>query len=162
VGGATGQLACFVAAAHPHLECVSFDLPPVEPIARRRIEAAGLTRRVNTAAGDFFVDALPKADVITMGMILHDWNLEQKKQLIRKAYEALPPGGAFIAIEALIDDERRQNVFGLCMSLNMLIEFGEAFDYTGADFAGWCKEAGFSRCEVLPLAGPSSAAIAYK
>ncbi len=163
VGGATGQLACFVAAAHSHMECVSFDLPPVEPIAKRRIEAAGLSRRVNTAAGDFFVDALPKADVITMGMILHDWNLEQKKQLIRKAFEALPPGGAFIAIEALIDDERRENVFGLCMSLNMLIEFGkEAFDYTGADFAGWCKEAGFSRTEVIPLAGPSSAAIAYK
>jgi O-methyltransferase domain len=99
VGGATGQLACFVAAAHPNIGCVSFDLPPVEPIAKRRIEAAGLSRRVSAASGDFFTDALPKADVITMGMILHDWNLEKKKQLIRKAYEALPPGGAFIAIE---------------------------------------------------------------
>ena len=162
VGGATGQLACFVAAAQPHMECLSFDLPPVEPIAQRRIEATGLSARVKTASGDFFTQALPKADVITMGMILHDWNLPQKKALIRKAYDALPPGGAFIAIEALIDDARRENVFGLGMSLNMLIEFGEAFDYTGADFAGWCKEAGFSRCEVLPLAGPSSAAIAYK
>jgi hypothetical protein len=162
VGGATGQLACFVAALHPQLECVSFDLPPVEPIARRRIEAAGLAQRVKAASGDFFADPLPKADVITMGMILHDWNLEKKKQLIRKAYEALPPGGAFIAIEALIDDARRENAFGLCMSLNMLIEFGDAFDFTGADFTAWCKEAGFSRFEVLPLAGPSSAAIAYK
>jgi ubiquinone/menaquinone biosynthesis C-methylase UbiE len=162
VGGATGQLACFVATAHPHLQCVSFDLPAVEPIANRRIEATGLSGRVKTAAGDFFAEPLPKADVITMGMILHDWNLEKKKQLIRKAYEALPPGGAFIVIEALIDDARRENAFGLCMSLNMLIEFGDAFDYTGADFSGWCKEAGFSRCEVLPLAGPSSAAIAYK
>jgi len=162
VGGATGQLSCFVAAAHPHLECLSFDLPPVQPIAQRRIDASGLSARVKATSGDFFVDALPKADVITMGMILHDWNLEKKKMLIRKAYEALPPGGAFIAIEALIDDARRENVFGLCMSLNMLVEFGEAFDFTGADFSGWCKEAGFSRCEVLPLAGPSSAAIAYK
>ena len=162
VGGATGQLACFVAAAQPHLECLSFDLPPVEPIAKRRIEATGLSNRVKTIAGDFFAGPLPKADVITMGMILHDWNLEKKKQLIKKAYDALPAGGAFIAVEALIDDARRDNVFGLCMSLNMLIEFGDAFDYTGADFAGWCKEAGFSHCEVLPLAGPSSAAIAYK
>jgi hypothetical protein len=71
---------------------VSFDLPPVAPIAQRRIDAAGLSRRVSTAAGDFFVDALPKADVITMGMILHDWNLDKKKDLIRKAYDALPPG----------------------------------------------------------------------
>jgi hypothetical protein len=97
-----------------------------------------------------------------MGMILHDWNLENKKMLIAKAYRALPKGGALIAIENLIDDERCKNAFGLLMSLNMLIEFGDAFDFTGADFAGWCREAGFSRCEVLPLAGPASAAIAYK
>jgi hypothetical protein len=104
----------------------------------------------------------PKADVITMGMILHDWNLDVKKMLIRKAYDALPKGGAFVAIENIIDDERRENAFGLLMSLNMLIEFGDAFDFTGADFTGWCLEAGFSRCEILPLGGPASAAIAYK
>ena len=97
-----------------------------------------------------------------MGMILHDWNLKRKMQLIRAAYDALPTGGAFIAVEALIDDARRENVFGLLMSLNMLIEFGEAFDYSGADFEKWCREAGFKRFEVKHLAGPSSAAIAYK
>ncbi len=164
VGGATGQLACMVASEHPALQCLSFDLPAVEPIAKRRIASAGLAGRVKAVSGDFFADALPKADVITMGMILHDWNLEKKKQLIQKAYDALPPGGAFIAIEALIDDARRENAFGLCMSLNMLVEFGAngGFDYTGADFASWCKGAGFSRSEVIPLAGPSSAGIAYK
>ncbi len=162
VGGATGQLACMVAAAHRHMQCTSFDLPKVEPIAMRRIAAAGVSGQVKAVAGDFFADALPKADVITMGMILHDWNLEKKKILIRKAYEALPPGGAFVVIEALIDDARRENAFGLLMSLNMLIEFGDAFDYSGADFVGWCKEAGFREFKVIPLAGPSSAAVAYK
>jgi hypothetical protein len=97
-----------------------------------------------------------------MGMILHDWNLEHKKMLIAKAYAALPEGGALVAIENIIDDGRRENAFGLLMSLNMLIEFGDAFDFTGADFTGWCLDAGFSRCEILPLAGPASAAIAYK
>ncbi len=162
VGGATAQLACFVAAQHPHMRCQSFDLPPVKPIAERRIAKMGLGERVQAVAGDFFTDALPKADVITMGMILHDWNLPKKKALIQKAYDALPPGGAFIVVEALIDDARRQNAFGLLMSLNMLIEFGDAFDYSGADFRGWCKEVGFRDFEVMPLAGPSSAAIAYK
>jgi predicted O-methyltransferase YrrM len=162
IGGATGLLSMEVAKRHPHLKCTSFDLPPVEPIAQRHIAAAGLSDRVATAAGDFFKDPLPKADVITMGMILHDWNLEKKRHLIRAAYDALPPGGAFVAIEALIDDARRENVFGLLMSLNMLIEFGDAFDYSGADFQGWCREAGFKRFEVIRLAGPSSAAIAYK
>lgn len=162
VGGATGLLSIEAARRHPHLNCVSFDLPPVEAIAQRHIAAAGLSDRVKTAAGDFFRDPLPRADVITMGMILHDWNLEKKRHLIRAAFEALPPGGALVAIEALIDDARRENVFGLLMSLNMLIEFGDAFDYSGADFRGWCTEAGFTRFEILPLAGASSAAIAYK
>jgi len=162
VGGATGLLCMEVAKKHPQIECISFDLPPVESVARKHIAAAGLSDRVRVASGDFFHDPLPKADVVTMGMILHDWNLEKKMQLIRAAYDALRPGGAFITVEALIDDRRRENVFGLLMSLNMLIEFGDAFDYSAADFEKWCREVGFKRFEVIQLAGPSSAAIAYK
>jgi predicted O-methyltransferase YrrM len=162
VGGATGQLSIIVANRHPHMRCTSFDLPVVEPIAKRTIEGAGLSERVTAVGGDFFVDPLPKADVITMGLILHDWDLEGKMRLIKAAYDALPEGGAFIIIENLIDDARRENAFGLLMSLNMLIEFGDAFDYTGADAAGWCKQVGFKQTEVVPLAGPASASIAYK
>ena len=162
VGGATGLLSIESASKHSHLKCISFDLPAVEPIARKHIAAAGLADRIATASGDFFKDPLPKADIITMGMILHDWNLEKKMHLIRSAYDALPPGGALVAIEALIDDARRENVQGLMMSLNMLIEFGDAFDYTGEDFRKWCGEVGFRRFEVIHLAGPSSAAVAYK
>ena len=162
VGGATGQLSICVAERHPHMHCISFDLPPVEPIAQRTIAASGLSARVTTAAGDFFREPLPRADVITMGMILHDWNLANKKKLLQAAYEALPVGGALVAIENIIDDNRSVNAFGLMMSLNMLIEFGEAFDFTGADYNSWCREIGFSKTEIIPLGGPASAAIAYK
>jgi hypothetical protein len=162
VGGATGQLSMILATHHPHLQCLSYDLPVVVPIAEKAIAAAGLSDRVTAVSGDFFADPLPQADVITMGLILHDWNLDRKMQLIRAAYEALPEGGAFIIIENLIDDARRENAFGLMMSLNMLIEFGDAFDFTGSDFAGWCREAGFKDVEILPLTGPGSAGIAYK
>jgi hypothetical protein len=144
------------------MRCVTHDLDAVEPIAKRTIDGAGLSDRVSTEAGDFFTEPLPKADVVTMGMILHDWDLDRKMHLIKAAYDALPEGGAFIVVENLIDDARRENVFGLLMSLNMLIEFGDAFDFTGADFAGWCTEVGFKDVEVLPLAGPASAGIAYK
>lgn len=162
VGGATGRLSAALAARHPHLRCTSFDLPVVAPIAEKAIAAAGLDERVAVASGDFLTDPLPQADVITMGLILHDWNLEGKMHLIRSAYDALPEGGAFIIIENLIDDARRENAFGLMMSLNMLIEFGDAFDFTGGDFAGWCREAGFRDVQILPLTGPASAGIAYK
>ena len=162
VGGATGQLSMFVASKHSHLRCTSVDLPEATRIAERKIAAAGLTDRVAAKSLDFFANPLPKADVITMGMILHDWNSEKKMHLVRAAYGALPPGGAFVVIENLIDDSRRENTFGLLMSLNMLVEFGDAFDFTAADFFGWCREVGFSRTEVIPLAGPASAGVAYK
>src|SRR5258706_9263208 len=162
VGGATGQLSMLVAHKHPHLRCTSADLPPATLIAQRKIAAAGFADRVTAVSVDFFAEPLPKADVITMGMILHDWNLERKMHLIRSAYDALPAGGAFIVVENLIDDARRENAFGLMMSLNMLIEFGDAFDFTAADFFGWCRQAGFRTMEVIPLAGPASAGVAYK
>jgi O-methyltransferase/methyltransferase family protein len=162
VGGASAQLSIALCHRHDHLRCLSFDLPVVAPIAQRKIAAAGLADRVEVVSGDFFADPLPPADVITMGLILHDWNLEKKMQLIQAAYDALPDGGAFIVIENLIDDARRENIFGLMMSLNMLIEFGDAFDFTGADFARWCREVGFREVEIIPLMGPGSAGVAYK
>jgi hypothetical protein len=162
IGGATGLLSAIVAEKHPQMSCRTCDLPEVKPIAERRIAARGLSARVAAESLDFFNDEFPKADVVTMGMILHDWNLESKKMLIAKAYRALPGGGALVAIENIIDDERRANAFGLMMSLNMLIEFGEAFDFTGAQYSEWCKEAGFKRVEIILLAGAASAAGAYK
>jgi hypothetical protein len=162
IGGATGQLSLILASNHPHLRCTTFDLPVVEPIAQRTIEAAGLADRVTAASGDFFSDPLPKADVITMSLILHDWNLERKMLLLEAAYNALPAGGALVVIENIIDDARRKNSFGLLMSLNMLIELGDGFDFTGADLAKWCTQVGFHQVDVVPLAGPTSAGIAYK
>ncbi|NNF59585.1 MAG: methyltransferase [Rhodothermaceae bacterium] len=162
VGGALGLMSVIVGQRHPHLRFTTFDLPPVAPLAERHIESVGMDDHITVVSGDFFEDDLPPADVVTMGNILHDWNLEKKKMLIGKAYAALPEGGALLAVENLIDDARRENAFGLLMSLNMLIEFGDAFDYTFADFQGWCREAGFTRFEKLPLAGPTSVAIAYK
>ena len=162
VGGADALLSRIVATAHPHLRCVSFDLPAVTDIARRKVADSGLADRIDTVAGSFLTDPVPAADVITMGMILHDWNLDQKRALIAKAYAALSDGGTFVVVESLIDDARRTNTFGLTMSLNMLIEFGDAFDYTAAEFRQWCTAAGFRSFETIPLDGPSSAAVAYK
>ncbi len=164
IGGANGHLCKILLGRHQHLQATLFDLPPVIPIAEREAEKAGLQKRLQCVAGDFFADALPKSEVITMGMILHDWSEKKKKTLIKSAFHALPKDGVFIAIDNIIDDERRKNAFGLMMSLNMLLEFGAdgGFDYTGAQFDSWCKEAGFSRTEIVPLVGPVSAAIAYK
>lgn len=122
----------------------------------------GLGDRVRFASGDFFTDPLPEADVYLMGHILHDWSLQEKHTLLKRGYEALPDGGALIVYDAIIDDERRANAFGLLMSLNMLIETPVGADYTGADCQGWMHAAGFRESYVQPLAGPDSMAIGVK
>jgi len=161
VGGASGALSIAIARRHKQLRCISFDLPQVGPVAQRKIAASGLDR-IEFRGGDFMTDDLPRADIITMGNILHDWGTATKEKLIDKAFAAVPGGGAFIAIENIIDDARRVNAFGLLMSLNMLIETPEGYDYTYAQFEGWCRKAGFRSTERFPLAGPASAAVAYK
>ena len=162
IGGAGGQLSSQVALNNPNMKCISFDLPPVFPIALENMSKMGLSSRVKIQSGDFFKESFPDADVITMGNILHGWGTEDKKKLISKAYDALPKGGAFIVIENIIDDERRENAFGLMMSLNMLIETAEGYDFTAADFKAWAKDAGFIETSVMHLTGPSSAVIAIK
>ena len=161
-GTAQGDLIVQVALKNPHLTGVGFDLPEVAPIFEEYVEAHALSPRLSFRAGNFFTDPLPKVDVIMMGHILHDWNLEEKKMLVRKAYEALPEGGAFIAYDAIIDDDRSKNAFGLLMSLNMLIETNGGFDYTGADCMTWMKEAGFRETRVEHLVGPDSMVIGVK
>jgi hypothetical protein len=162
VGGAQGALAVEVCLAHPHLTGANFDLPAVGPAFEEYAASFGLTGRLRFLPGDFFRDPLPPADVLVMGHVLHDWGLEQKRALIAKAYAASPPGGALLVYEALIDDERRHNPFGLLMSLNMLIETPGGFDYTGADCQGWLKEAGFRRTWVEHLVGPDSMVVGIK
>ncbi len=162
VGTAQGDLIVQVTRANEHLSGIGFDLPEVAPVFEEYVEANGLAGRVQFRPGSFFTDPLPKADVIMMGHILHDWNLEEKKMLIRKAYEAIPEGGAMIAYDAIIDDDRSKNAFGLMMSLNMLIETNGGFDYSGADCIGWMKEAGFRETRVEHLVGPDSMVIGIK
>jgi hypothetical protein len=162
VGGAQGGVPVQIALAHPHLAGGNFDLPQVGPIFEKYAAANGVSDRLKFYPGSFFTDELPKADVLIMGHILHDWNLEEKKMLLRKAYDALPEGGALIVFEAMIDDERRQNTLGLLMSLNMLIETPGGFDYTGADCQGWMREAGFRTTRVEHLIGPDSMVVGIK
>jgi SAM-dependent methyltransferase len=162
IGTAQGDLAAQIALANPHLRGTGFDLATVAPIFEAYAAATGVADRVSFVPGDFFKEPLPKADVVLMGHILHDWDLPTKKMLVKKAFDALPSGGAFVVYESIIDDARVKNTFGLMMSLNMLIETPGGFDYTGADCSGWMKEAGFSATRVEPLVGPDSMVIGIK
>jgi len=161
-GAAQGDLAVQIALANPHLSGIGFDLAEVGPIFEEYVEKNGVAARLRFVAGSFFELPLPQADVILMGHILHDWGLEDKRMLIRKAYDAVPEGGALIVYESIIDDDRSKNAFGLMMSLNMLIESPAGFDYTGADCQGWMREAGFRETRVEHLVGPDSMVVGVR
>ena len=162
LGTAQGMLPVTLLSAHPHLNGIGFDLPQVQPVFEEFVAKCGLSEKLPFRAGSFFEDALPNVDVIVMGHILHDWDLAQKKLLLAKVFAALPKGGAVIVYDAIIDDDRRENAFGLLMSLNMLIETPGGFDYTGADCQAWMREAGFSSTRVEPLVGADSMVIGLK
>ena len=162
VGTAQGDHITQVALANPQISGIGFDLPGVGPIFEDYVAENGLAARVKFVAGSFFDSPIPKADVVMMGHILHDWDLPTKMMLIKKAYEAVPTGGALVVYESIIDDDRSKNAFGLMMSLNMLIETRGGFDYTGADCSGWMREAGFSSTRVEHLIGPESMVIGIK
>lgn len=162
VGTAQGDLAAQIAKANPHLRGIGFDLPEVAQMFEEYVALVGVADRLTFTPGSFFEQDLPKADVVLMGHILHDWDLPTKEMLIQKAYDAIPAGGALVVYEAIIDDDRSKNAFGLMMSLNMLIETTGGFDYTGADCAGWMTAAGFSATRVEPLVGPDSMVIGMK
>ena len=162
IGAAQGALPVTLASSHLHLRGIGFDLPPVRPHFEAYAAANGVADRLAFQAGDFFADPLPEADVLVMGHVLHDWDLQRKRILLEKAYAALPAGGALIVYETLIDDERKDNALGLLMSLNMLIETPGGFDYTGADCVGWMQDAGFRQTRVEHLLGAESMVIGIK
>jgi hypothetical protein len=162
IGTAQGCLPVQIALAHPHLTGGGFDLPPIKSEFETYVREHHLSDRLRFYPGDFLCDPLPSADVLVMGHILHDWDLPTKKALIAKAYAALPPGGALLVYDMIIDDARRENASGLLMSLNMLIETAGGFDYTGSDCIGWMRATGFTDARVEPLAGPHSMVIGIK
>ena len=162
LGAAQGDLAVQIALANPHLKGIGYDLPEVAPVFEEYATHNGLSDRLSFQGASFFTDPLPNVDVLTMGHILHDWDLNEKKMLVKKAYEALNPGGALVVYDSIIDDDRSKNAFGLMMSLNMLVETPGGFDYTGADCIGWLTEAGFKDVYVEHLVGPDSMVVGFK
>jgi hypothetical protein len=162
LGSAEGGVLAQLLSAHDHLTGIGFDLPAVRDLFDRHLEACGLHDRVTFTGGDFFTDPLPHADIVVLGHILHDWDQTQKRALLTRVYDTLPAGGAVIVLDAIIDDDRRENTFGLLMSLNMLIETPGGSDYTGADCQGWMRDAGFTDTYVEHLAGPDSMVVGIK
>ncbi|PCR89587.1 methyltransferase [Natrinema ejinorense] len=162
LGTAEGQVPVTIAEKNPHIEATAFDLPKLEPISMEFIAERGMDDRVSFHGGNFLEDPLPEHDVFILGRIIHDWGLSGKKEILERAYEALPEGGVLLVYGTMIDNERRENEMGLLVSLNTLVETADGFDYTPQECETWLREVGFSKTEVRDLPTPETMVVATK
>lgn len=162
IGGAEGGLGVELLRSHEHLTGVCFDLPPVQASFQEYAGRFGVADRLRFCGGDFFQDPLPQTDVLIMGHVLLNWDLPQKQILVQKAFEALASGGVLLVYDPMIDEDRKENTFGLVMSLNMLLVTSGGYSYRPSECKQWLENAGFQSVQMERLTGADSAVIGIK
>ncbi|MFF9558164.1 methyltransferase [Streptomyces albus] len=161
VGGARGNLCSIIVKAQPHLDGHVFDLPPMEPLFHEKVASYGLTGKVTFHGGSFFTDPLPRADVVTLGHVLHDWDEQQRGELVAKAYDAVNPGGALLIYDRMLDDTP-DHVENLVISLDMLLVTDGGSEYPVSEVVAHAGRAGFASTETLPLSDYDTLVICRK
>ena len=160
VGGGSGAVAIELARAWPELRCTVWDLATVCALANEHIEAAGFAARVTTLAGDMFRDRFPEGcDAVLFAQILHDWPPETGRELVERAFRALPPGGLVLIHEKLIaPDGPLPNAL---VDLDMLV-WTEGQQWQFDELAALLEGAGFRQVERQHSSGYWTAVIARK
>ena len=163
VGTGPGAFSIAFLNAHPRLRATLFDLPPVIAIAREQVASAGLLERVEFTAGDITTDAFSTGhDVVFVSNIIHSFNSENNRALVRKCYGALQSGGLLIIKDFLVDTYRTGPAFSLVFALHMLVNTGEGDTYTCEEVASWTDAAGFKPGRFVDLGYASRLWLAEK
>jgi O-methyltransferase domain/Dimerisation domain len=162
IGAAQGALPVRLALTHRHLTGASYDLAPVGPIFEDYVASFGLSDRLRFIPGNMLEGPLPAADVISFGHVMHGRSTEVRRELIGKAYSAVPPGGAVLIYDAMLNPPNRQNYLSLLSSLNIMLESRDGFESTTTECADWLRSAGFARVTTRHLVGPTSMVFGYR
>jgi SAM-dependent methyltransferase len=149
IGGASGTWTIAFLRACPSARATLFDLPHVIPLARRRLAAAGLAKRVKLVAGDFAHDALPSgADLAWVSAIVHQNSRAQNRALFRKVFRALAPGGRIAIRDILMEEDRTRPVAGALFAVNMLAATNGGGTFTFAELREDLQTEGFVQVVV--------------
>jgi hypothetical protein len=166
VGGGSAAFPIMLCQRYPDLSATVFDLSHVCDIATGKIKMAGLVESIDTVAGDFQADeALPAGyDAALLSNILHDWDEETCRILLRKIHDALDPGGALIVCEVMLNPERTGPPDAALMGMNMLVETEGGRNYSETELTTWLEESGFTDVRLLRFeaAGANGAVIGEK
>lgn len=165
VGGGPGTYSVLIAQAHPGIACTVIDLPVVVKTAADLIAQAGLAGRVKTLAGDYHTARFPDANeaVLFFG-VLHQEKDEAIRDLLRRAYEAMAPGGLIYVLDMMTDPDRAKPKFSALFSVNMALTTDNGWVFSEEDLERWLSEAGFRdfSCRPLPPPMPHRLASARK
>ncbi|MFD4641796.1 methyltransferase [Lentzea sp. NPDC058436] len=166
VGGGMGPFPIGLCRRYEHLSATVYDLPHIAGKCRDRVASEGLSDRISAHGGNFLADAEFPAghDVILLSMILHDWDERTSRDILAKAYAALPSGGAVIICELVLDDDETGPLPAAMMGLNMLVETRGGHNWTDAEYREWLTGAGFRDIRTIPMhsAGANAAIVAVK
>lgn len=160
LGGATGHLTVAACRRWPNLHGVVFDLGEVIPITKEFIPA-DVKDRIEVRGGDFFADALPKADIYALGRIIHDWSEPKIQLLLGKIFAALPAGGAVFIAEKVLEDTKTGPEWAVLQHLNMLT-VAEGKERTQGEYAELLHAAGFVDVTCNRTDSPLDAVMAVK
>lgn len=164
VGGASGTWTIAFLQACPSAAGTLFDLPEVLPMARRRLEKAGLAERVRLVAGDFMRNALPSgADLVWVSAIVHQNSRDQNRHLFANVFQALQPGGRIVIRDVLMNSSRTEPVAGALFAVNMLVATQRGGTFTFEELRDDLQAAGFTDAAVVRRdEGMSSIVVANK
>ncbi|MDF3299898.1 methyltransferase [Streptomyces tropicalis] len=161
LGGARGNLAAVLVRSHPHLRATCFDLERTRPLFTEHVSGLGLTDRIDFAGGDFFTDPVPPSDAVVLGHILHGFDADRCRTLLRRVHDAVRPGGTVLVYDRMIDDDR-SDPERLLSSLHMRLVSQDGSEYRVADCGDWLREAGFTDVTAEPMLGTHTLVTAHK
>jgi len=149
VGGGTGIYSIALLQKHPHLKATVLDGPEVLKVTAEMAAAYGVADRIACLSGDMFKDTLPSADAILLSNILHDWDVPQCRELIRRCAAALPAGGKLLIHDAFLADTL-DGPLPVALYSAALFTLTEGRAYSASEYRAWLTESGFTSAKVIP------------
>jgi SAM-dependent methyltransferase len=163
IGAGSGVWGIALAHQSPHVTVRAVDWPAVLEVTEQVARRQGVGGRLQTVAGDLLeADFGVGHRVATIGHILHSEGRDRSRQLLRKTFAALAPGGTVVISEFMPNDGRTGPPTPLIFAVNMLLHTEAGDTFTFAEMAGWLREAGFRKPRLLEAPAPSPLLLATR
>ncbi|MGC2399280.1 MAG: methyltransferase [Acidobacteriaceae bacterium] len=159
----SGVWGIAMAQASDKVTVTAVDWPDVLPITRKTVARFGVADRFTFVAGDLLQANFGSGHTVaTLGHILHSEGRERSRELLKKTFAALAPGGTIAIAEFLVNPERTGPLNALMFAVNMLVNTDAGDTYSFEEISGWLKDAGFADARTLEAPGPSPLVLATK